>query len=56
MENLKKRHSKNKIISFINENCGFNNWQHWNWSDKTIWVMSYFHCSKKLAEKVACEI
>jgi hypothetical protein len=50
------RQSKRKILSFINENGSFDNINNWNLSDKIVWVMNYFNCSKKLAEMVAYEI
>ena len=50
------RSSKGTILSNINSNGGFDNFNSWNVSEITQWVISNFNCSKNLAIKVAYEL
>ena len=48
--------TKKQIISEINDNGGFDNFNNWSRPDVAIWVMSNFDCSKYVASNVAWEI
>jgi len=43
----------NQILSNINNNGGFDNWQKWNRKEIAEWVFSNFNCSKFVANRVA---
>ena len=51
-----KRQSVKLILSNINGNGGFDNFNNWNHKEVCEWIQANFNCSKKLAEKVSHEL
>ncbi len=45
--------SVNKILSDINDNGGFDNFNNWKRKDIEVWVRNNWNCSKYVAEKVS---
>ena len=42
-----------KIIKFIEDNGGFDNFRNWSITEVTTWVKSYFECRADVARRVA---
>ena len=51
-----KKTKTQEIIDNINENGGFDNFNHWNLQEVTEWVKANFDCRKDVAIRVAIQI
>ena len=45
-----------QIINHINNNGGFDNWQHWTREQIAEWIMASFDCGRKTANAVSWKI
>lgn len=52
----KSKTTKNEILTYIRENGGFSNFNHWNKKEIKQYIKSYYNCSDYIANEISLHL